>query len=131
MTRPRKQEADRSAGSHPIATIQSPQPITVGLDKSISINYAAIDPPRNVYDADYAWAERKEGTVSLFFGKQDRNDPSLLRTRLEIRYPDASFLAHLWKTTDGPFREKMNGFLKKLPPTRSRAAAKPETMKAL
>jgi hypothetical protein len=84
--------------------------------KSVTIDAAALESPRNVYDADAAWVERSYGgTVSLFFAKLARGRETL-KTRLEVRYPPEDFVNHFWKNSRG-FHEKLRTFVNRWPQT--------------
>ena len=75
----------------------SNDPISLSTDGSIVVNMAKLATPRNVYDADVAWAEqRAHDYVSLFFGKDNIDEPAKLRTRLEIKYGREAFIGHFW-----------------------------------
>jgi hypothetical protein len=76
-------------------------PISLGIDGSIVINTAKLQPPKNVYDADVAWVvKRNPEFVSFFFAKENLNpDKNEFRTRVEIKYPVESFYYHIWKNT--------------------------------
>ncbi len=104
-------------------------PISVGSDGSIQISTAKLAAPQNVYDADYAWVQRRQGAVSLFFGKSSIDDSGKLRTRLELRYPREAFLNHLWKNSRN-FHQKLREFLGQCPTDRSRDSINPAGMKA-
>src|SRR5258708_9798625 len=104
--------------------------ITVGLDKSIRINLARLKPPTNSYDADYAWVARRNGAMSIFFGKADADNPDTLRTRVEVRYPFEAFVYHFWKSVQEGFRERMNKYLASAPADSERTALHPEQWKA-
>ena len=85
-------------------------PITVGPDKSIRVDLSKLEAPHNVYDADFAWLEYGSDSVSLLFGKQDRNDSSQLRTRLEVRYSLEAFVRHFWQNSR-TFHESLAKFV--------------------
>lgn len=74
-------------------------PIRVGADGSILIESAGLETPANVYDADFAWVERRFEAISIFFAKADRDTAEKLRSRLEIRYPLEAFYRHFWKNS--------------------------------
>lgn len=75
-------------------------PITVGPDKTINVNFSKLTAPPNVYDADLAWIARRGADVSLFFGKRNFDEqPKALRSRLQVRYPVECFLSHFWKNS--------------------------------
>lgn len=63
--------------------------------KTLRIEWEKLKPPTNVYDADFAWAAERHGTVSLFFGKEHMSGKRL-RTRMEIRFAPEPFVLNLW-----------------------------------
>jgi hypothetical protein len=69
---------------------------TVGLDAR------KLPAPADVYDADLAWASFRDGTVSLWFGKETHSTGSAggrLRTRVEMRYSFEAFLNNFWSNS--------------------------------
>lgn len=115
-----------SAGSLPHVV----DPVSVGLDRSITIDMAKLPQPTVSYDADYAWIEHKPGDVRLFFAKGTHDDQGRLRSRLELRYPPESLLGHFWRNSR-EFHERMKTFAAKWPDVRDdRDAVRPETFKA-
>lgn len=70
--------------------------LTIQADGSLRVDVAGLDLPHNLYDADVASVELRNGAVSLFFGKCDMGDESQLRTRLELRFPIEAFVSHFW-----------------------------------
>ena len=104
-------------------------PVSVGLDKTITINLAKLAAPDRIYDADFAWIEHRPGAVSLFFGKRNRDVPDSLRTRLEVRYPPENLLGHFWRNSR-EFHEKLRTFIAKWPKDDSRDKVNPATMTA-
>jgi hypothetical protein len=82
--------------------------------KSISVDGAALESPRNVYDADITWIEMSRGgTVSIFFAKLARGRESL-KSRIEIRYPPEDFFNHFWNNSRD-FHERLRDFVHKWP----------------
>lgn len=80
-------------------TRQVDDPITLGIDGSIVINTAKLQPPKNIYDADVAWVvRRKPEFVSFFFAKEDLNTEQF-RTRVEIKYAIEPFYYHVFRNT--------------------------------
>lgn len=67
-------------------------------DQSIRVSWSKLSPPTNVYDADFAWAVERHGTVSLFFAKEHISGKSL-RSRLEIRFSPEPFVEVFWANT--------------------------------
>ena len=104
-------------------------PVSIGLDKTITVNLSKLLAPEKIYDAGYAWVEHRPGEVSLFFGKGNRDEPGTLRTRLEVRYPPENFLAHFWRNSR-EFHENLRQFAAKWPKNEGRDAADPTSMKA-
>src|SRR5437660_753274 len=104
-------------------------PVSVGPDRSITIDMGKLRPPTQVYDADCAWIEHEPGDVRLFFAKLSRDDPKALRSRLELRYPPESLVRHFWKNSR-EFHGKMKEFAAKWPQSTARDAISPESMKA-
>lgn len=105
----------------------SDDPVRVGIDKSIIIDMSKLQTPANVYDADVAWIEHQPGDVRLFFGKLQRDRPTELRSRLEVRYPPENLLGHFWKNSR-EFHERVRAFVNLWPAT-SRLAPTPSAMK--
>jgi hypothetical protein len=104
-------------------------PISIGPDGSLAIDVAKLGTPQNLYDADYAWPKRRGGVVSLFFAKAHLDEPTRLRTRLELRYPIETFLHHLWKNSR-EFHARLKQFLSRRPQDKERDKLDPATMKA-
>lgn len=98
--------------------------------KGLKVNAAKLREPDLVYEADFAWVKVRNGAVSLFFGKQDLNDATKLRTRLEIRFPFESFIKHFWQTSR-EFHVAMREYIAQAPgdPDRDRVSA--ESMQGL
>jgi hypothetical protein len=67
-------------------------------DGSFEIERTHLKRPTNEY-ADCAWVARRLGGVSLFFAKADLNAEGKFRSRLELRYPEEQFRAHLWQNS--------------------------------
>jgi hypothetical protein len=105
-------------------------PITIGLDKSINVDLSKLPAPQNVYDADFGWIEHRPGAISLLFGKQNRDEPNLLRTRLEVRYPPENLVRNFWGNSR-MFHEKLLSFAAKWPADATRAAIDPSKLKAM
>lgn len=94
----------------------------------LRVRWQHLREPQRVYEADFAWLTVRHGAVSLFFGKEDVNEPGKLRSRLEIRYPVEKFCHHLWDNSRD-FHER----LKKSPAwpaNADRRGVEPETWKA-
>jgi hypothetical protein len=91
---------------------------------SIAIDASKLDAPSQVYDADFAWIEYRTGRLSLFFGKYD-DDPEMLRTRLEVRYPPERFISTFWNLSKS-FIEKMQTYVETWPKD-ARAGETPPT----
>ena len=89
-------------------------PITIGADKSININLSKLSPPSHIYDADHAWVVHSGTRVSLVFGKKRLDNPEILRTRLEIRYPPEDFVRQFWRNSRG-FHESLRSFISQWP----------------
>lgn len=90
-------------------------PITVGPDKTINVNFSKLTAPQNVYDADIAWVARRGADVSLFFGKRNFDQqPKALRSRLQVRYPVECFLSHFWENSR-EFHERLRESVKRWP----------------
>jgi len=104
-------------------------PITIEDGKTIRIDYAKLETPGNVYDADYAWITHRAGSTSLFFGKLNHDSPGSLRTRLEVRYPIEAFLRHFWANSR-TFHQKLKEFAADWPIDPERAATDPRGFKA-
>lgn len=98
----------RPAGRSETRVVEDP--ISVGLDKTISIDLSKVAAPANIYDADIAWVTHQPGLVSLFFGKRDLNEKGRLRTRLELRYPAENLVHHFWNNSRD-FHEKVRAFV--------------------
>jgi len=65
--------------------------------QSLAVDLGKLDPPERAYDADVAFIDHRVGSVTLLFGKIDRDAPEeRLRNRLEIRYPPEDFLTTFW-----------------------------------
>jgi len=92
----------------------SEDPITLGADGSILINLTRLPAPDKIYDADLSWVRRGRGYVSFFFGKENVDDPSKLRTRLEVKYAPEAFVRHFWRNSR-EFHEKMRTQLQSWP----------------
>ena len=89
--------------------------IRVTSDGSLQVNLARVQPPQNVYDADFCWPERRMGTVSLFFAKAFPGVAAQrLRTRVELRYPYGPFVRHFWANSRG-FHERLRAYLAEHP----------------
>lgn len=104
-------------------------PVSLGPDRSITIDMAKLPTPTQVYDADYAWIEHRPGDLRMFFAKQSRNDSATLRTRLELRYPPENLVFQLWHNSR-EFHAKMRAFADKWPQDRTRDEVSPERMPA-
>jgi len=89
-------------------------PISIGLDRSISIDAMKLQTPSNVYDADFAWIVHRPGTVSFFFAKRSIGENNILRTRLELRYPPENLVNHFWPNTRD-FHDKLRKFIARWP----------------
>lgn len=89
-------------------------PITVGLDKAIHVDFSKLAAPSNTYDADHAWIGRHEADISLFFGKSHIDPKKGLRTRIELRYPVECFLNHFWENSR-EFHKRLRTFADKWP----------------
>ncbi len=98
----------------------SEDPITIGVDKSISIDLGKLSAPTNRYDADYAWVEHRptDAAVSFFFAKRSRDEGEDLRTRLELRYPPENLVNHFWANTR-TFHSGLQDFVNLWPGRRS------------
>jgi hypothetical protein len=103
--------------------------ISIGFDRSISINLMKLHAPTNVYDADFSWIVHRPGAVSLFFAKRRIDEKDTLRTRLELRYPPENFVNHLWKNSRD-FHDRLQKFAAKWPKDEERDQQTPETWKA-
>jgi hypothetical protein len=68
------------------------------VDNSIRIDWTRLDPPTNVYDADFAWAAVRHGTVSLFFAKEFLS-ANRLRSRMELRFGFEAFVGAFWESS--------------------------------
>ncbi len=119
-------ERQPSAGSRPEVV---DDPIGIGLDRSITIDMAKLPTPSVSYDADYAWIEHKPGDVRLFFGKRNRDNPDMLRSRLELRYPPESLVGHFWRNSR-EFHQRMKIFADQWPTNDGRDTVRPKEMKA-
>jgi hypothetical protein len=106
-----------------------PDPISIGPDGSLAIDVAKLGTPQDLYDADYAWPKRRGGAVSLFFGKANLDEPTKLRTRLELRYPIETFFHHLWNNSRD-FHARIKEFLSRRPRDKDRDKLDPAKMKA-
>lgn len=115
-----------SAGSTPEVV---DDPISTGLDRSITIDMAKLPTPNVSYDADYAWIEHEPGDVRLFFGKRNRDNPDTLRSRLELRYPPESLVGHFWRNSR-EFHHRMKVFADQFPTSDVRDAVRPNEMRA-
>jgi len=104
-------------------------PISIGLDRTITIDLARLPTPEKIYDADFAWIEHRPGSVSLFFGKASRDDPGALRTRLEVRYPPENLVQHFWKNSR-EFHAGIAKFAAQWPADETRAQIDASTMKS-
>src|SRR5437899_59886 len=84
--------------SEPVATAtRQVGALRVGLtDDSLGIDVKKLEAPAQAYDADAAWIEYRPGRVSLFFAKRNRDDPNLLLSRLEVRYPPEDLINTFW-----------------------------------
>jgi hypothetical protein len=91
--------------------------IHVTTEGVIAIDASKLEPPTNVYDADFAWVSYRRGAVSLFFAKEDLNGTNRLRTRLELRYPTEGFLEHFWKNSR-EFHQIVREYVQRLPEVR-------------
>lgn len=89
----------RGAEASPGRLKFSEDAIQVTPDGAIAIDASKLETPANVYDADFAWVQKRLGAVSLFFAKADLNAKDRLRTRLELRYPVEGFIEHFWKNS--------------------------------
>ena len=96
-------------------------PITIGADKTIYIEQAKLEPPDRIYDADHAWIMHSPMRVSFVFAKKRLDNPSKLRTRLEIRYPAEGFARHFWKNSR-EFNTKLDAFVSEWPPLPQRSS---------
>lgn len=106
-------------------------PITIGVDKAIHIDFSKLTAPTNVYDADFAWIEHRPGSaVSIFFGKASRDQKDSLRTRLEVRYPPEMFVHHFWRNSR-EFHDRLREFTAKWPTDEEHARTDPRTWPAL
>ena len=90
-------------------------PVTVGPNRVIDIDLAKVLAPSNVYDADVAWVEHRQGEISLLFAKKDRNSNERFRTRLELRYPAENFVHHFWKNSLD-FQSRLRDYAQRWPP---------------
>lgn len=70
-------------------------PIKLGTDGTIFVNTAHLGTPPHSYDATFASVELRHNAISLFFGKENPEDPHRLQSRLEVRYPVEGFVLHL------------------------------------
>lgn len=125
------QRAIATVGKRPAAEnagLVVDDPVSVGLDRSIKIDMAKLPTPQNVYDANYAWIEHRPGAVSLFFAKRDRDNPSDLRSRLELRYPPENLVGHFWRNSRD-FHQKMGDYAAKWPVDQEREKIDPRSMK--
>jgi hypothetical protein len=89
--------------------------VRVDADGTIRIQMSKLRPPQNLYDADYAWATRRQGAVvSLFFAKgfpsKKGGGDGTLRSRLELRYPYEPFMNHFWPNSRR-FHEGLRAYL--------------------
>lgn len=75
--------------------VRSSGAVTVDAEKTVRVDWAKLPAPTNVYDADFAWAVERHGTVSLFFAKEHISGKRL-RTRMEIRFAPEPFVHNLW-----------------------------------
>lgn len=107
--------------------VVSGDPITVGPDRTISVDATKLPTPPNLYDADVSWVEHRPGSVSLFFAKLNRDEPDKLRTRLELRYPAESLVRQFWRNTRG-FHERIKEYAQKWPVDQARQALTPGSM---
>jgi hypothetical protein len=115
----------KSAGTQ-VAKID---PVSVAADGSLQINLQEVAAPKKTYDADFAWPQVRLGVVSVFFGKCDLNEDRRLRTRLELRYPLESFVAHFWNNSR-TFHAGLRRSCENLPGWQERGTIKPETWSA-
>lgn len=100
--------------------------VGVGGRREIIIDTTQLASPRNRYDADFAWVEHEAGSsVSLYFGKRDRNMPEALKSRLQIRYPPEDFVRHFWYNSR-KFQENVKRVLTTWPRQETRGRLEPE-----
>lgn len=100
--------------------------VAVGDRKAILIDSSKLATPRNVYDADVSWVEHRPGaSVSLFFGKLNRDKPEHLKSRIELRYPPEDFVRHFWGNSRD-FHAKLRGVAERLPRDEWRDNVNPE-----
>ena len=130
--KPRQQQRalakiERQAAAGSLGRVDDP--VSLGPDRSITIDMGKLTPPSQVYDADCAWLEHQPGDVRLFFAKLSRDIPKTLRSRLELRYPPESLVRHFWKNSR-EFHSKMKEFAAKWPQNQTRDAIEPERMPA-
>ena len=111
-------------------TLSGDGAIRVAADGSLRIDPTRMLPPQNIYDADYAWVERRLGAVSLFFAKgYPGKSPKKLRTRVELRYPYGPFLNHFWGNSR-QFHERLRTYVTANPFEAEPTTAKPSEMEA-
>lgn len=115
MSKKHEQLASRKGGGVAANKLKlSEDAIQVTADGALSIDARKLEPPANVYDADFAWVRYRLGAVSLFFAKEDLNSKDRLRTRLELRYPVEGFLEHFWKNSR-EFHRIVREYVQRLP----------------
>src|SRR5262244_2939415 len=73
-------------------------PVQKAPDGSLQIQAAKLPVPENSYVADIAWAARRRGTVSFFFGALS-DDEKMLKSRVEVRYSYEAFVHGWWKNS--------------------------------
>ncbi len=98
------------------ASVSLDDPISIDSDRSIRVDLSRLPAPTNVYDADAAWVEFARGSASLFFAKQNRDEPTKLRSRLEIRYPVEAMARHFFQNSR-QFHVKLREFAATWPTT--------------
>jgi hypothetical protein len=92
MAQQQKAQQRPPHGSAPLA-------VSVDAEGDVIVSSADLPIPSNIYDADYAWPQIRNGAVSLFFAKASAGDDSGLRSRLEVRLPMESFIRHFWQSS--------------------------------
>jgi hypothetical protein len=92
---------------------------TSTADADFTIDIAKLESPAKAYDADVGWIEYRPGNVSLFFAKLDRDTPTQLKSRLEIRYTPENLIRTFWNISE-PFLDRLRDYVSNWSPEAQR-----------
>ncbi len=95
----------------------------------IGINLAKLQAPSDVYDGDFAWAEKGYGSINLLFAKAGLSSRSELKSKLEIRMSAENFVM-FWRHTQNFYGILKNEHLARIPKIVASTSFDPQTVTA-